>query len=54
MRKEVMDLHLNLKIRWIKKMEGNKVKVVKAEDPNFMKTIERALTIGEPVLLQVS
>ena len=33
-------------------MEGNKLKVVEASDPNFMRGMERAIRVGEPVLLQ--
>ena len=34
-------------------MEGVKLKVVHAADPNYMRTMERAIRVGEPVLLQV-
>ena len=33
-------------------MEGNNLKIVGAEDPNFMRTLERAIRVGEAVLLQ--
>jgi hypothetical protein len=35
-------------------MEGKALKVLQASDPNFMRTIERALRVGEAVLLQVN
>ena len=34
-------------------MEGTKLKVVQAADPNYMRTMERAIRVGDPVLLQV-
>ena len=34
-------------------MEGNRLKVIQAADPNYMRTLERAIRMGEPVLLQV-
>ncbi|ELU16870.1 hypothetical protein CAPTEDRAFT_116653 [Capitella teleta] len=37
---------------WIREMEGNALKVLQASDPNFMRTVERALRVGEAVLLQ--
>ena len=33
-------------------MEGKALKVLQASDPNFMRTVERALRVGEAVLLQ--
>ena len=39
--------------RWIREMEGTKLKVTNASDPNYMRTLERAIRIGESVLLQV-
>ena len=33
-------------------MEGTKLKVVQAADPNYLRTMERAIRVGEPVLLQ--
>lgn len=33
-------------------MEGSKLKVLEASDPNFMRGMERAISVGEPVLLQ--
>ena len=33
-------------------MEGSKLKMVQAGDPNYMRTMERAIRVGEPVLLQ--
>lgn len=35
-------------------MEGKKLKVLQASDPNYMRTMERAIRVGEAVLLQVS
>ncbi|XP_074663059.1 dynein axonemal heavy chain 6-like [Tubulanus polymorphus] len=37
---------------WITKMEGAKLKIVQASDPIYMRTMERAIRVGEPVLLQ--
>lgn len=34
-------------------MEGSDLKRESASDPNFMRTLERAIRIGEPVLLEV-
>ncbi len=34
-------------------MEGAKLKIVQAADVNFMRTMERAIRVGEPCLLQV-
>ena len=42
----------NLSSRWIKEMEGRKLNVVQASDPNYMRTMERAIRVGDPVLLQ--
>ena len=33
-------------------MEGTKLKEVSAFDPHFMRTMERAIRVGEPVLLK--
>ncbi|XP_023930267.1 dynein heavy chain 6, axonemal [Lingula anatina] len=38
--------------KWIAEMEGTKLKIVQASDPNYMRTMERAIRVGEPVLLQ--
>ena len=35
-------------------MEGSDLKRVQANDPNFMRTMERAIRVGEPVLLEVN
>jgi len=35
-------------------MEGTKLKIVQASDGNYLRTLERAIRVGEPVLLQVS
>ena len=35
-------------------MEGDKLKVLRSSDPNYMRTMERAIRLGEPVLLKVS
>ncbi|XP_070577565.1 LOW QUALITY PROTEIN: dynein axonemal heavy chain 6-like [Ptychodera flava] len=39
-------------VNWITEMEGDELKVVQADDPNYMRTMERAIRVGEPVLLQ--
>ncbi|XP_071833092.1 dynein axonemal heavy chain 6-like isoform X4 [Apostichopus japonicus] len=39
-------------IKWICEMEGSDLKRESASDPNFMRTLERAIRIGEPVLLE--
>ncbi len=33
-------------------MEGSKLKRVKASDANYMRTMERAIRVGEPALLE--
>ena len=33
-------------------MEGSVLKTVQASDPNYMRTMERAIRVGEPVLLR--
>ncbi|CAH1791320.1 unnamed protein product [Owenia fusiformis] len=38
--------------KWIKEMEGSKLKVLQASDPKYMQTMERAIRVGEPVLLE--
>nr|XP_039247972.1 dynein heavy chain 6, axonemal-like [Styela clava] len=38
-------------IQWIKKMEGERLRVVYAGDTNYTKIIENAIRVGEPVLL---
>ncbi|XP_051780645.1 dynein axonemal heavy chain 6-like [Erpetoichthys calabaricus] len=37
---------------WICHMEGANLKKVSASDPNYMKTIETAVRLGQPVLIQ--
>lgn len=34
-------------------MEGSKLKVVTATDPNFMRTLEGSIRVGEAMLLKV-
>ena len=34
-------------------MEGSKLKVVTAGDPNFMRTLESSVRVGEAMLLKV-
>ena len=34
-------------------MEGTRLKVVTATDPNYMRTLEAAVRVGEPMLLKV-
>ena len=39
--------------RWIRSMEGkNGLKVVKLTDPNYLRTLENAIRIGTPVLIE--
>ncbi|XP_033124826.1 dynein heavy chain 6, axonemal-like [Anneissia japonica] len=38
--------------RWIAEMEGGRLRKVQMTDPNYMRVIERAVQIGEPVLLE--
>ncbi|KAL5497489.1 hypothetical protein EMCRGX_G013964 [Ephydatia muelleri] len=39
--------------RWIRSMEGrNGLKVIKLTDPNYLRTLENAIRIGTPVLLE--
>ena len=50
----VMTLYLYISLsRWIHEMEGVKLKIVQASDSNYMQTMERAIRVGDPVLLQV-
>ena len=35
-------------------MEGTRLKVVTASDPNYMRTLEAAVRVGEPMLLKVT
>lgn len=39
--------------KWIKNMEkNNNLLVVKQSDPNFLRTIESAIQMGQPVILE--
>ncbi|XP_071963333.1 dynein axonemal heavy chain 6-like [Antedon mediterranea] len=38
--------------RWITEMEGSRLRRIQMTDPNYMRAIERAVQIGEPVLLE--
>ncbi|XP_068088957.1 dynein axonemal heavy chain 14 isoform X3 [Hyperolius riggenbachi] len=38
--------------KWIHQMEGDKLRQVQASDPSYMKTLENAIRLGEPILLQ--
>ena len=39
--------------RWVRNMEGSKgLKVIKLSDPNYLRTLENAIRIGTPVLLE--
>lgn len=40
-------------IRWISSMEGVRLRKILASDPNYMKTVERAIRMGDAVLIQV-
>eukprot|EP00731_Ephydatia_muelleri_P009156 Em0004g1494a len=47
------DLSLEQADRWIRSMEGrNGLKVIKLTDPNYLRTLENAIRIGTPVLLE--
>lgn len=35
-------------------MEGSKLKIVSASDPNFIRTLESSIRVGEAMLLKVS
>ncbi|XP_044147930.1 LOW QUALITY PROTEIN: dynein axonemal heavy chain 14 [Bufo gargarizans] len=38
--------------KWIFQMEGRKLRQVQASDPGYMKTLETAIRLGEPILIQ--
>ncbi|XP_069810836.1 dynein axonemal heavy chain 14 isoform X3 [Dendropsophus ebraccatus] len=38
--------------KWICQMEGGKLRQVLASDPSYMKTLETAIRLGEPILIQ--
>jgi dynein heavy chain len=38
--------------RWIRKMEGANLKVVKLSEPKFLRSLENAVRLGQPVLLE--
>ncbi|XP_071789676.1 dynein axonemal heavy chain 6-like isoform X2 [Asterias amurensis] len=38
--------------KWICEMEGSALKKVEASDPNYMRTLETSIRVGEPVLLE--
>ncbi|XP_066451266.1 dynein axonemal heavy chain 14 isoform X2 [Eleutherodactylus coqui] len=38
--------------KWICQMEGRKLRQVLASDPGYMKTLETAIRLGEPILIQ--
>uniref|UniRef100_A0A674A873 Dynein heavy chain coiled coil stalk domain-containing protein n=1 Tax=Salmo trutta TaxID=8032 RepID=A0A674A873_SALTR len=38
--------------RWISSMEGVRLRKILASDPNYMKTVERAIRMGDAVLIQ--
>ena len=39
--------------RWVRNMEGrNGLKIIKLTDPNYLRTLENAIRIGTPVLLE--
>ena len=40
--------------RWIKQAEGRNLKIASAEDLSYMRTVERCLRMGDPLLLIVS
>ena len=38
--------------RWIKEMEGNALKVCKSDDASLFRTVEQALRLGQPILIE--
>lgn len=38
---------------YIKERKGNRLEVVDASDPNYMKALETAIRVGQPMLLKV-
>lgn len=38
--------------RWIKEMEGNSLKICKADDPLLFRTLEQAIRLGQAVLIE--
>ncbi|KAL3873017.1 hypothetical protein ACJMK2_036179 [Sinanodonta woodiana] len=41
-------------VKWIKEMEGKRLKIISASDPKYMRSLEAALRVGNPMLLKVS
>ncbi|KAL8598268.1 hypothetical protein ACOMHN_035218 [Nucella lapillus] len=39
-------------VSWVREMEGFRLKVVGATDPNLMRTLETAVKVGDPVLVK--
>lgn len=37
--------------RWIQETEGSKLIIAQADDPNYMRAMERALRVGDPIAL---
>jgi hypothetical protein len=42
----------NQVIRWIKEMEGKTLKICKSDDPLIFRTLEQAIRLGQPVLIE--
>lgn len=40
-------------LSYIKERKGNRLEVVDASDPNYMKALETAIRVGQPMLLKV-
>ena len=40
-------------VNWINQMAGSKLKKTKLNDPNMNRTLENALRVGEPLLIEV-
>ncbi|KAM4694195.1 dynein axonemal heavy chain 14 [Discoglossus pictus] len=38
--------------KWICQMEGDKLRLVQASDPSYIKTMENAIRLGEPIFVQ--
>ncbi|KAK3576323.1 hypothetical protein CHS0354_039732 [Potamilus streckersoni] len=39
-------------VKWIKEMEGKRLKIISASDPKYMRSLEAALRVGNPMLLK--
>ena len=39
-------------MQWIKETEGGSLKIVKSEDPLLLRSLEQAIRLGQPVLIE--